>query len=84
MNFIVLFLFFFYLDLKLKKYKECIQDCDECLMLDTVNVKAMLRKCDALMSIDQKNDAYQQYSIILSIEPENAIAKKALKNISLR
>lgn len=44
----------------------------------------MLRKCDALIGIDQKNAAYQQYSKILTIDPENAIAKNALQNISLR
>lgn len=71
-------------DLKQKKYTKCIQDCDECLKLEPTNVKAILRKCEALLVIDQKNEAYKHYSYILKIDPENVIAKKALKNISLR
>lgn len=76
--------FFFKKDLKQRKYAECIQDCDECLKLKPTNVKAILRKCEALLATEQKNEAYKQYSHILKIDPENAIAKKALKNISLR
>ncbi|XP_055325632.1 sperm-associated antigen 1 [Sitodiplosis mosellana] len=70
--------------LKQKKYAECMQDCDECLKLEPKNVKAMLRKCEALVATDQKNEAYKIYSYILKMEPGNVIAKKALKNISLR
>ena len=61
-----------------------MKDCDECLQLEPKNVKAMLRKCEALMAIEQKNVAYKLYSYILKVDPGNAIAKKALKNISIR
>lgn len=61
-----------------------MKDCDECLQLEPNNVKAMLRKCEALIAIEQKNDAYKLYSYILKVDPRNAIAKKALKNISIR
>lgn len=71
-------------DLKQKMYDKAIRDCDDCLQLDGRNVKAMLRKCDALIASDRKNDAYKQYTCILDIDPENEVAKKALENISLR
>lgn len=71
-------------DLKEKKYIEAIKDCDKCLAIEASNVKAMLRKCDALVATNRKNDAYKLYSHILRIDPENATAEKALKNISLR
>lgn len=71
-------------DLKLKKMHEAINDCDECLRLDPNNVKAMLRKCEALIAINKKNDAYTIYSQILRIDPSNSVAKTALKNISIR
>lgn len=61
-----------------------MKDCDECLQLEPKNVKAMLRKCEALMAIEQKNEAYKIYSYILKVDPGNAIARKALKNISIR
>lgn len=71
-------------DLKQKKYVECMKDCDECLQLEPKNVKAMLRKCEALLAMEQKNEAYKLYSFILKVDPGNAVAKKALKNISIR
>lgn len=65
-------------------YNEAIQDCDKCLQIEATNVKAMLRKCDALVACDRKNEAYQLYMRILQIDSENATAKKALKNMSIR
>lgn len=71
-------------DIKLNKWQEAINDCEECLRLDQTNVKAMLRKCDALIAINKKNDAYKIYGEILQIDPNNAVAKASLKNISIR
>lgn len=71
-------------DLKEKKYIEAIEDCDNCLGLEASNVKAILRKCDALVAMNRKNEAYKLYAHILSIDPENAMAKNALKNITIR
>lgn len=71
-------------DLKQKMYNEAIQDCDKCLQIEATNVKAMLRKCDALIACHNKNEAYRLYMKLLQIDPENVIAKKALKNISIR
>lgn len=65
-------------------YNEVIRDCDDCLKLDPTNIKAMFRKCDALIATDRKNAAYKQYTNILNIEPENEFANKALNDISLR
>lgn len=65
-------------------YKEAVRDCDDCLHLDATNIKAMLRKSDALIANGCKNEAYKQYTNILSIDPDNEIAKKSLQNISLR
>lgn len=65
-------------------YSEAIQDCDKCLQIEPTNVKAMLRKCDALIASDRKSEAYQLYARILEIDSENVVAKKAIKNISIR
>lgn len=65
-------------------YDEAIQDCEKCLQIEPSNVKAMLRKCDALIACDRRNEAYRLYTRILQIDSENAVAKKALKNMSIR
>lgn len=70
--------------MKLKKYDETIRDCEECLKRESANIKAMLRKCDALIATNRKNEAYKVYSEVLKYEPENSVAKKALKDISIR
>lgn len=65
-------------------YSEAISDCDKCLQIEPTNVKAILRKCEALVACDRKNDAYRLYMSLLQIDPDNATAKKALKNMSIR
>ena len=47
-----------YLDLKLHKYAECIEDCDECLQIESNNIKAMLRKAQAYIGLNQKREVY--------------------------
>lgn len=71
-------------DLKLKQFNEAIQDCERCLALDQRNVKAMLRKCDGLLSVDRKNEAYKMYGEVLKIDPDNGVAKKAIEQTSIR
>lgn len=72
------------IDLKLKLYTEAIEDCDECLTLDSTNIKAMLRKCEALLNMNRKNEAYKVYAHVLENEPDNIIAKKAIAETSIR
>lgn len=71
-------------DIKMKKYSEAISDCDECLSIEPNNVKAMLRRAEALNVSGRKNDAYRQYDRVLEVDPENVVAKKTMKNIPIR
>lgn len=71
-------------DLKMKKYLKAISDCDECLSIEPDNVKAMIRRADALNATGLGNDAYRQYSRALELDPENSIARKNMKNIPIR
>lgn len=83
-NLIICYCFVNELDLKLKQYSEAIEDCDECLALDSPNIKAMLRKCEGLLNLNRKNEAYTMYAHVLEIEPDNIIAKKAIAETSIR
>lgn len=68
----------------MKKFLEAIDDCNECLKLESTNIKAMLRKAEALNALNRNNEAYEQYSKILKIDPEHTFAAKAVKAIPIR
>uniref|UniRef100_A0A182P9V4 Sperm-associated antigen 1 n=1 Tax=Anopheles epiroticus TaxID=199890 RepID=A0A182P9V4_9DIPT len=60
--------------IKLQRYNEAIADCNECLTLEPENVKALLRKAQALFSSGKRREAYKAYCDVLRLEPANAIA----------
>lgn len=68
----------------MKKYSQAISDCDECLSIEPNNVKAMLRRAEALNASGHKNDAYRQYNRVLEVDPGNLMAKKTMENIPVR
>lgn len=42
--------------MKLNDFQKCIEDCDKCLELDSRNIKALLRKAQALLNLDKRRD----------------------------
>uniref|UniRef100_A0A182SVV5 Sperm-associated antigen 1 n=1 Tax=Anopheles maculatus TaxID=74869 RepID=A0A182SVV5_9DIPT len=60
--------------IKLKRYDEAIADCDQCLALEPTNLKALLRKAQALTSNDNRREAYKVYCDVLRLDPTNNIA----------
>lgn len=47
---------FVFIDIKLHKNQNAIKDCDDCLQMDVANIKAMLRKGQALMNDDKNTE----------------------------
>lgn len=68
----------------MRKYSLAISDCDECLLIEPTNVKAMLRRAEALNVTGRGNDAHQQYARVLELNPNNPVAEKIMKNIPIR
>ncbi|XP_058065786.1 sperm-associated antigen 1 [Anopheles bellator] len=60
--------------IKLHRYKEAIADCDQCLSREPQNLKALLRKAQALVSNDNRREAYRVYGEVLRLEPANKVA----------
>ena len=48
-------LFYFFLDLKLYDNANAIKDCDQCLIIEPSNIKALLRKGQALVNENKSN-----------------------------
>uniref|UniRef100_A0A182MHR0 Sperm-associated antigen 1 n=1 Tax=Anopheles culicifacies TaxID=139723 RepID=A0A182MHR0_9DIPT len=67
--------------IKLQRYGEAIADCDQCLALEPANLKALLRKAQALTFSDRKREAYQLYCEVLRLDPENPIALSGTANL---
>lgn len=51
-------------DMKLKRFDEAIEDLDQCLALDSHNTKALLRKADIYLKLEQKQKALNVYQEI--------------------
>ncbi|XP_040169990.1 sperm-associated antigen 1 [Anopheles arabiensis] len=62
-------------NIKLQRYDQAIADCNQCLAFEPQNVKALLRKAQALTSTDKRSEAYKVYCDVLRIEPTNAVAQ---------
>lgn len=70
---------FYFLDIKIYEDKKAIVDCNKCLVLEPNNIKALLRKAQALLNDDQPRDAYKTYQQIILIEPNNSKIKNSIK-----
>ncbi|XP_055524806.1 sperm-associated antigen 1 [Wyeomyia smithii] len=67
--------------IKQTRYTEAIADCDSCLKLEPNNLKALLRKGEALFSSRRNREAYQIYCRVLLLDATNAIAVKRINII---
>ncbi|EDV53492.1 uncharacterized protein Dere_GG11514 [Drosophila erecta] len=68
--------------IKLKKYFSAISDCQACLQLDPMNVKAHLRMAEAHNAEGRHLESLSLYKKVLGFEPDNAIAEKAAKKLT--
>ncbi|XP_033164498.1 sperm-associated antigen 1 [Drosophila mauritiana] len=68
--------------LKLKKYFSAISDCQACLQIDPMNIKAHLRMAEAHNAEGRHLESLNAYQKVLDLEPDNAIAKKAVEKLT--
>ncbi len=68
-------------NLKLSEWKEAIQNCDHVIKEEKNNVKALFRRGQAYISLDQWQDAQRDLDTILEIEPENKEAKREIARL---
>lgn len=58
---------------------DCVSDCDAALALDKENVKFLLRRAAALVATNQRERACLDYQRVLSLAPENPVAREYLE-----
>ncbi|KAJ6637681.1 Sperm-associated antigen 1, partial [Pseudolycoriella hygida] len=66
---------------KLNDLEMTIADCDQCLQIEPNNVKALVRKAQALLNQFKYREAYDNCEKILSFESENKWAKSKITEI---
>lgn len=71
-------------DLKLNENHKSIEDCDACLTLDGTNMKAYLRKAQALLNEDRPREAFAVYAAAKRIDPANQAIVMALQKLRAR
>lgn len=65
----------------MKNFQKAVTDCDTCLKMEPSNVKALIRKGQALVGLQNYNEAVDVFEDVLDIEPENSIANQELFNL---
>jgi len=68
------------ISLKQKNYYATVTLCDDVLAKDEANEKALFRKGEALYALKEFQQAQQVYKTVLSINPDNKLAKKGQLN----
>nr|CAH7716260.1 unnamed protein product [Callosobruchus chinensis] len=68
-------------NLKLKRYDETLSDCEKVLRLDKSNVKAHLRKAEALKSLERYNEALKTVEYVIEIDPNNSRAQEIAQRV---
>jgi sperm-associated antigen 1 len=67
---------------KMGKYKKTVADCDRSLRLEPKNSKALFRKAEALLALDQQSsEAFEIYQQLLVGEPTNKAILKRLEEL---
>ncbi|CAH0557134.1 unnamed protein product [Brassicogethes aeneus] len=61
--------------IKLEKFEKAVDDCDEVLILDPKNEKALLRKTEALRALKKYEEAYESVNNCIEINPNNQDAQ---------
>lgn len=62
--------------IKMKNYNSAIEDCNQVLLLEPQNIKALLRRGTAYKSIMNYEDALKDFEQALELQPNNEMAQK--------
>lgn len=72
---------FIFADLKQKKFLKALGDTNDCLRIEPGNIKALLRKAQALQGEKMLAEAFDTYEKILEFDKDNSTAKSEIQNL---
>ncbi|XP_071349848.1 mitochondrial import receptor subunit TOM34 [Trachinotus anak] len=65
--------------LSVKRYADAVRDCDEALVIDSSNIKALYRRAQAHKELKDVNTCVDDLNRLLKVEPKNSAALKLLQ-----
>ncbi|XP_028967408.1 peptidyl-prolyl cis-trans isomerase FKBP4 [Galendromus occidentalis] len=65
--------------LKMDEHLKCIANCEEIIAMDGKNVKAIFRRGQAKLSIKEYDDAVEDFTKCVELEPDNKAAQSQLR-----
>ncbi|XP_045143166.1 sperm-associated antigen 1 [Echinops telfairi] len=68
-------------EIKLQNWTSAFQDCEQVLKLEPGNLKALLRRATTYKHQNKLQEAVEDLSKVLDIEPDNDLAKKMLLEV---
>nr|CAI5856236.1 unnamed protein product [Callosobruchus analis] len=68
-------------NLKLKRYDDALTDCEKVLRLDKSNVKAHLRKAEALENLERYKEALETVEYVIETDPNNPRAQEIAQRV---
>nr|XP_046240952.1 mitochondrial import receptor subunit TOM34 [Scatophagus argus]XP_046240953.1 mitochondrial import receptor subunit TOM34 [Scatophagus argus]XP_046240954.1 mitochondrial import receptor subunit TOM34 [Scatophagus argus]XP_046240955.1 mitochondrial import receptor subunit TOM34 [Scatophagus argus] len=67
--------------LSVKQYRDAVRDCDEALMIDSSNIKALYRRAQAHKELKDTKACVDDLNNLLKVEPKNTAALKLLQEV---
>ncbi|KAI3369688.1 hypothetical protein L3Q82_024532 [Scortum barcoo] len=67
--------------LSVKQYRDAVRDCDEALVIDSSNVKALYRRAQAHKELKDTKACVDDLNNLLKVEPKNTAALKLLQEV---
>lgn len=69
--------------LSVKQYREAVRDCDEALVNDGRNIKALYRRAQAHKELKNMKACVDDLNTLLKVEPNNSAAMKLLEEVQM-
>lgn len=67
--------------LSVKQYRDAVRDCDEALLIDSSNIKALYRRAQAHSQLKDIKSCEDDLNTLLQVEPKNSAALKMLQEV---
>lgn len=67
--------------LSVKRYRDAVRDCDQALMMDSRQVKALYRRAQANRELQDVQSCVSDLRTLLAVEPKNTAALKLLQEV---
>ncbi|XP_034389673.1 mitochondrial import receptor subunit TOM34 [Cyclopterus lumpus] len=67
--------------LSVKQYRDAVRDCDEALVIDSGNIKALYRRAQALLELKDVKGCEDNLNTLLQVDPKNVAALKMMEDV---